>query len=322
MEKSILHLLNKWKKKKNLNIFYILFIFLLLTNNSISEKKIVIELKIGNDILTNIDIEKEQDYLIALNTSLKNVPKNQLKEIARNSIIKEMIKKNELQKYYDLDKTDKYAEQILQDFISTLNFKNENEFKLYLENYDLNILDIKEKLKIESLWNELIFKKFNLQVNINKEEIEKKLNSQKKFVVEYNLSEILFVLEGNENLEEKYNLILKNIKSSGFKNSANFFSISDSSKFGGQIGWINETQINEIMYKKVKTLKLNQITKPIQTSSGYLIYKLNDKKNKKVTVDKKKLIKQRITQERNRQLNQFSLIYYNKIKQNIFISEK
>jgi len=310
------------KKKKNLNIFYILFIFLLLTNNSISEKKIVIELKIGNDILTNIDIEKEQDYLIALNTSLKNVPKNQLKEIARNSIIKEMIKKNELQKYYDLDKTDKYAEQILQDFISTLNFKNENEFKLYLENYDLNILDIKEKLKIESLWNELIFKKFNLQVNINKEEIEKKLNSQKKFVVEYNLSEILFVLEGNENLEEKYNLILKNIKSSGFKNSANFFSISDSSKFGGQIGWINETQINEIMYKKVKTLKLNQITKPIQTSSGYLIYKLNDKKNKKVTVDKKKLIKQRITQERNRQLNQFSLIYYNKIKQNIFISEK
>ena len=304
------------------NISFIIFILLLLTNNSISEKKITIELKIGNEILTNIDIEKEKDYLIALNTSLKDVPKNELKEIAKNSIIKEMIKKNELLKYYDLKKADKYGDKVFQDFISTLNFKNENEFKLYLENYDLSILEIKEKLKIESLWNELIFKKFSGQVNINKEEIKKKLSAQKKFVEEYNLSEILFELDGNEILEEKYNLILKSINSSGFKNSATFYSISDSSKFGGQIGWISETQLNELLLKKVKTLKQNQITKPIQTSGGYLILKLNDKKNKEVLIDIKKTISRRIAQERNRQLNQFSLIYYNKIKQNILISEK
>ncbi len=304
------------------NIFYILFVFLLLTNNSISEKKITIELKIGNEILTNIDIENEQDYLVALNTSLKDVPKNQLKEIARNSIIKEMIKKNELLRYYDLEKTDEYADKIFQDFISTLNFKNENEFKIYLENYDLNILYVKEKLKIESLWNELIFKKFNGQVNVNIKKIEKELSTKKKFLVEYNLSEILFELVGNEILDEKYNLILKSVSSSGFKNSATFFSISDSSKFGGQIGWISETQLNEIMLKEVKTLKVNQITKPIQTSGGYLILKLNDKKSKEVKIDIKKTINRRIAQERNRQLNQFSLIYFNKIKQNVFISEK
>ena len=304
------------------NISYILFIFLLLTNDSISEKKIIIELKIGNEILTNIDIEKEQDYLIALNNNLREVPKNQLKEIARNSIIKEMIKKNELLKYYNLNDTDNYGDQIFQDFILTLNFKNENEFKLYLENYHLNIVDIKEKLKIEALWNELIFKKFNGQVNINKEEMEKNLSSQKKSVIEYNLSEILFVLEGSEILNEKYDLIKKNISNSGFKNSANLFSISDSSKFGGQIGWISENQLNEIMLKEIKSLKINQVTKPIQTSGGYLILKLNNKKNKEVIIDVKKNLNRRILQERNRQLNQFSLIYYNKIKQNIFISEK
>ena len=303
-------------------IFSIILIFLLLTNNSISEKKIVIELKIGNEILTNIDIEKEQDYLVALNTSLKNVPKNRLKKIARDSIIKEIIKKNELSKYYDLEKTDKYVDKIFQDFISTLNFKSENDFKLYLKNYDLNILYIKDKLKIESLWNELIFKKFSSQVNVNIKEIEKELSKKKKFVVDYNLSEILFELDMNEILDEKYNLILKSISSSGFKNSATFFSISDSSKFGGQIGWISETQLNEIMLKEVKNLKINQITKPIQTSGGYLVLKLNDKKNKEVKIDLKKTINQRISQERNRQLNQFSLIYFNKIKQNIFISEK
>ena len=132
----------------------------------------------------------------------------------------------------------------------------------------------------------------------------------------------MFQLDANETLEEKYNLILKSINSSGFKNSATFFSISDSSKFGGQIEWINETQLNEIMLKEVKNLKVDQITKPIQISGGYLILQLNDKKNKEVKIDIKKTINRRIAQERNRQLNQFSLIYFNKIKQNIFISEK
>ena len=304
------------------NISFIIFILLLLTNNSISEKKIIIELKIGNEILTNIDIEKEQDYLIALNNSLKEVPKSQLKEIARNSIIKEMIKKNELLKYYNLQEANKYGDQIFQDFILTLNFKSEKEFKLYLESYDLNIEDIKEKLKIEALWNELIFKKFNGQVSINKKEMENKLKSQKKFIIEYNLSEILFELTGSEILDEKYDLIKKNINNSGFKNSANLFSISDSSKFGGQIGWISEAQLNETMLNEVKSLKINQITKPIQASSGYLILKLNNKKKKEVTIDIKKALNRIASQERNRQLNQFSLIYYNKIKQNIFISEK
>ena len=304
------------------NISYILFVLLLLTNNSVSEKKIIIELKIGNEILTNIDIEKEQDYLIALNNSLQKVPKNQLSEIARNSAIKEMIKKNELLKYYNLEESNELGDQIFKDFIINLNFKNENEFKLYLENYNLNLEDIKEKLKIEALWNELIFKKFNGQININKEEIEKKLKSQKNIVIEYNLSEILFELRGSEILEEKYELIKKNINISGFKNSANLFSISDSSKFGGQIGWITETQLNENMLKEVKSLKVDQITKPIQTSGGYLILKLNNKKNKEVRIDIKKTLNRAISQERNRQLNQFSIIYYNKIKQNIFISEK
>ena len=138
----------------------------------------------------------------------------------------------------------------------------------------------------------------------------------------YNLSEILFELKSNEKLSDKYNLVIKNINNSGFKNSANIFSISDTSKFGGEIGWVDETQLNELMLKEIKTLKINDITKPIQTTNGYLIIKVNDKKKKEVTVDFNKTVKRLITMENNRQLQQFSLIYFNKIKQNVFISEK
>ena len=136
------------------------------------------------------------------------------------------------------------------------------------------------------------------------------------------MSEILFQLDPDEKLLDKYNLILQNIENSGFKNSANIFSISDSSKFGGEIGWINQNQLNDNLLKEIENLNIDKFTKPIQTSSGYLIIKLNNKREKEKELDFEITFKQMITEEKNRQLNQFSLIYFNKIKQNTFISEK
>ena len=304
---------------KFINIFILLCFCLSVAN---SENKIKIELQIGNEILTNIDFLNEKNYLIALNNNLKSLPKNQLKKISKQSLVREKIKKTELSKFYDLKAADKYSEQVLRDFYKRLNFKNEDEFKSYMIGYNLNIKDIKEKLKIETLWNEMIFNKYSKQIKIDEEIIKSKIKNQKKILKEYNLSEILFQLGSDEEVLDKYELILKNIKASGFKNSANIFSISDSAKFGGEIGWVNQNQLNEKLLKEIDNLDINQLTRPIQSSSGYLIIKLNDKREKEKELNFEKTFKQMITQEKNRQLNQFSLIYFNKIKQNIFISEK
>ncbi len=304
---------------KIIYIFSLVFFFISPTS---SENKIKIELQIGDEILTNIDFLNEKNYLISLNNSLKTLPKNQLKKISKDSLIREKIKKIELLKIFDLKKADKYSDQILVDFYKRLNFKNEEEFNAYLISYNLNISDIREKLKIETLWNEMIFKKYNSQIKIDKEKIKAKIKNQKKILKEYNLSEILFQLNSGEKLLDKYNLILKNIENSGFKNSANIFSISDSSKFGGEIGWVNQNQLNDNLLKEIENLNIDQITKPIQTGSGYLIIKLNNNREKEKELDFERTFKQMVTQEKNRQLNQFSLIYFNKIKQNIFISEK
>ena len=253
---------------------------------------------------------------------MQNIPKNQLKQLSKDSLIREKIKKIELSKYYDFNKESKYGDQLLADFYIRLNFNNEKQFKLYLKKYNLNLIDIKEKLKIESLWNELIYKKFNNQVNVNKERLKKKLLLQKNLMAEYDLSEILFEIKDKEKLDTKYKLILQNINDSGFKNAANIFSISNSSKFGGDLGWINETQLNENLLNQIKPLNIKQLTKPIQVTNGYLIIKLNDKREKKLKIDFDKTLKKMILEEKNRQLNQFSLIYFNKIKQNTFVSEK
>ena len=304
------------------NIVTIIIIILVFINIVKAEDKIIIELQIENEILTNVDFLNEKNYLIALNNNLKNIPKNQLKQLARDSLIREKIKKIELSKFYDLNKKSKYMDEILADFYKRLNFSSEKEFHLYLKKYNLNLSDIKEKLKIETLWNELIYKRFNAQINIDEEKLKKKLSLQKNLLTEYSLGEILFELNSSEVLEKKYNLILKNIKESGFKSSAAIFSISDSSKFGGDLGWINETQLNEVLLKEIKSINVNELTKPIQATNGYLILKLNNKRQKEVKINFEKTLKQMINKEKNRQLNQFSLIYYNKTKQSIFISEK
>ena len=305
-----------------LNFVYVFILIFLSINSASSVNKIKIELQIGDEILTNIDFLNEKNYLIALNNNLKSLPENQLKKISKESLIREKIKKIELSKFYDLNKKSKYMDQILADFYKRLNFSSEKEFHLYLKKYNLNLSDIKEKLKIETLWNELIYKRFNAQININEEKLKKKLSLQKNLLTEYSLGEILFELSSSEVLEEKYNLILKNIKESGFKSSAAIFSISDSSKFGGDLGWINETQLNEVLLKEIKSINVNELTKPIQATNGYLILKLNNKRQNEVKINFEKTLKQMINKEKNRQLNQFSLIYYNKTKQSIFISEK
>ncbi len=291
-------------------------------NLSNAQNKIIIEFQIEDEIITNIDILKEKNYLIALNNSLKKLPKEQIIEISKNSIIREKIKKSKLLEIYDFEKADEYSDQLLSDFYKKLNFKNEKDLISYLSGYDLKIDEIKEKLKIEALWNEFIFSKYNNQIKIDEEKIKKKIKNQKKYLVEYNLSEILFELNSDEKLPDKYDLIFKNIKEKGFKNSANIFSISSTSKYGGEIGWISSNQLNEVFLKEIKLINVDELTKPIQTSSGYLILKLNGKKEIEAELNFEKEFNKMVIEEKNRQLNQFSLIYFNKIKKNIFISDK
>ena len=306
-----------------IKIFYYLVLIIISSINLLNaQNKIVIEFQIEDEIITNIDILKEKNYLIALNNSLKNLPKNQIIEISKNSIIREKIKKSQLLKIYDFEQANKYSDGLISDFYKKLNFKNEKDLVTYLSNYNLKIDEIIEKLKIEALWNEFIFKKYKDQIKVDEKKIKKKIKNQKKYLVEYNLSEILFELNSEELLLDKYNLILNNINEKGFKNSANIFSISSTSKFGGEIGWISSNQLNDIFLKEIKLINTDELTKPIQTSSGYLILKLNDKKETEAEVNFEKEFNKMVIEEKNRQLNQFSLIYFNKIKKNIFISEK
>jgi peptidyl-prolyl cis-trans isomerase SurA len=139
---------------------------------------------------------------------------------------------------------------------------------------------------------------------------------------QYMLSEILFELKTGEKLDKKIDQINKSIEEIGFKNSANTFSISDSNKFGGSLGWVNERNLDNRLINILKKIKTGNYSKPIQIQGGILILKIDDIKNEQIPVNEKTELKKMIQFEKNKQLERFSKIYYNKVKINTDIDEK
>ncbi len=304
----------------------ILIIFLVqlsLISSLSSSENIIVVSKIANEIITSYDVKKEISYLKILNSNLSNLDDKKIFEIGKNSLSNELIKKKEIEKFFDLKKRNPFLEQIFQNFYKDLDLKNENEFKKYLSNKKTYSADeIKEKLKIEIMWNQLIYEIYNRQVSIDENKLLKRIVNQENFIKEYLLYEIFFKIENSENLNEKKEKILSSISDVGFNNTANLYSISDTSSYGGKIGWIKETNLTETIKMELEKINIGQHSKVMQIGNNFLILKIEDKRSSNKTIDKKARLEELKKFEINKQLNLYSNIHFNKIKINYSLNEK
>ena len=296
----------------------ILFFFFINISTNLVSANIEIKYKINNDIITNTDIDNEKNYLLFIRPSLKSLPNKEIIKISENSLIREIIKKNELNEVFDINEADKYINKVKKNLYRFTNVNNENDLKKLLKSNNIEYENVIEKMKYESLWNELIFRKFNSSVKLNKNklrsDLELKIKNNKKY--EYNLSELLFELNKTEKVYKTYEDIIDYVKLNNFKSAAFKYSIANSSKSGGEIGWIKETLLSKDLNNKLKKLKKNEITEPIKYPNGYLILKINDKREMKQVVNFDEEFKDLVNFEKNKQLNQFSILFYKKLKQN------
>ena len=300
----------------NKKTIFLIIIFFLFSNFSYSKIDLHIIMKINNQIVTSYDIEKESNYLLALNPKLNEINKNDLLKLAKKSIIKEMIRESEILKYKEIDFENPRNENILRNIILNLDFSNQLQFESYLNNFGISIDDIKKKIGIENEWKNLVYSKYSTSVRVDKEnlisQIEK--SSKEDFSIEYNLSEIVF-------LKDQSKKILESIEINGFENTANLYSMSDSSKVGGKIGWVKKNNLSSEINRELENLKINSYSSPIKIDNNYLILKINDIKEIRVKIDKQKELDKMIMIETSKQLDKFSNILYNKIKLNSVISE-
>ncbi|MDA7781313.1 peptidylprolyl isomerase [Candidatus Pelagibacter sp.] len=304
---------------------FILFLFLLILINfkSNTAENFYIVYKVNNEIITNSDIEKEYRYLVSLNNQLKNLEKQKIIKLSKESALREKIKKIELIKYFDLKTIDINIDNYLENFYRNLNIKNKKEFEEYLESNNISLNYVQKKIEIEVLWNQLIYDRYFSQINIDRNQLKekvKKLISTKK-QKKYSLSEILFDKENNSNFKKKLENINQSINEIGFKNTANIYSISDSSKFGGKIGWIEEQKLSTKILEQLKALEVGQYTSPVQVGSSFLILKIEEIKYENSIINEDEELNKMIQFETSKQLDQFSKIFYGKIKINSFINE-
>ncbi len=304
-------------------IFIAILIFFSISTSCFSNINFKIILKIDNEIITSFDLEKETNYLLALNPRLKKIEKNDLMEIAKKSIIEETIRKNEILKYKKLNLDNSQIDNVLKNIIENLNLTNKIQLENYLKNFDISLEYLKKKIEIENEWKSLIYAKYSKSIKIDKDDLKNKVvnTKNKKFQKEYNLSEIVFNKKKDTSLENQKNKIVASIENVGFENTANIYSISDSSKKGGQIGWVRKKYLSKEIITEIDKLEENTFSDPILIGNNYLILKINEIKEIPVKINKEKELEKMIMIETSKQLDKFSNIFYNKIKLNSKISE-
>ena len=295
----------------------VLFILFIINFSHAVENKIL--LKINNEIITTIDLFNETQYLKSLNKNLQNLEDEKIIEIAKNSLIREKIKKIELS---SLGQKMRVNENFFENFM--LNYSKNNgfltvaDFKKYIEDNDLIFSDVKDKIKIEILWNQLIVNKYLNEVKIDKDKIKDSIN---KFQNEYLLSEIVFNIDNTKNLEKKLKTIEKDIKEKGFANASIIHGVSGVANDGGSLGWIKESSLNSVIRDQILSTEIGSYTKPIVIPGGFLILLVENKRETKREFNLEDEINLIVKEKTNAQLNRYSIIYFNKIKKNVVINE-
>ena len=307
----------------NKNRYLIIISLIFFTNIAYSfdiENKILI--KIENEIITSLDIQNEYKYLIALNPDIKKSKQEDIIKLSKRSILQERIKKIEINKNFKNPKIpEKFLKQIMQNLYNRIGFSNIEDFKKYLMDNNIDFENVKKKLETEALWNELILIKFSSKVKIDKKELKERIKNNDKFLKSYLLSEIYFEILNIKELDNKFQEISKTINEKGFDFAALKYSVSPTANIGGKLDWINKNSLNKNIRLAINDLKINDFTKPINVPGGFLILQINDIKNTKIEIDIEKELKKLEKYEKNNQLNQYSKIYFNKVKKDLEISE-
>ena len=300
--------------------FLTIMLFSITITNNLKAIENKILFKINNEIVTTIDISNEINYLKSVNKEISQLENETVIEIAKNSIIKEKIKKIELLKNFDDLKVDSnYMDQLIKSTFTKMNLKNIEEFYEHLKYYNTGIEKIEEKLSLEVLWNQMIYARYKDKIKIDKEKIILEISQKKNKI--YLLSEIVFNANTKKDLDQKFNSILDTINKDGFESAALIHGISDSSKDNGKIGWVNEKSLSPKIYKELAKIKIGDYTDPILIPGGFLILKINDFKEEKIKMNLDEEINKVINTKSNDQLKQFSNIFFRKIKKDIIINE-
>ena len=306
------------KFKKIIFSFLILIFF---TQNCYGDIQDFLYASVGKKAITYSDIVNEIKVILIINNqSFSEEKRKELESTAIKTAIERNIKQIEIEKYSDLSFSNADVKQQLEKLANQINMGLDDFKKIF----DVNGIDIellKNRIETELLWNSLIFKIYKNSLTIDENEIIEQISliKNKENVSEFLLSEIIFNLVDRDNFESEAKKIKEKIKSEGFKKVAMSLSIAETAEKGGNLGWISETVMADKFKSVIFNTPVGETSKPILLPNGVLIFKVNDKRSKKVEIDLEKVKNELVNNEKSKLLKMYSLSHYDKLRRSISI---
>jgi len=303
-------------------IFFAL-IFLLQSQTLFADISNKIVLTVGSLPITLYDLKQEVKLLSILNPGkLENQSIEDLQSLGIESLTIKKIKEQEIKKN-ELDNTEdeEFIEYEISRVLKSLNMDKPALERVFAEN-QLEISDLKNHISIEIKWNRLVYGMYQNKIKIDEESVNKKVEEysmKENSYAEYFLLEIIVPVSDSQNPNDVYQKVKSRLLSEKFENVAREISISQTRDAGGEIGWVNEKTIAEIVIKKIKDLNVGEIASPILIPEGIMIIKLNNKREIKNEINKDQLKRKIILNERDKMLTTYSKMYLNKLKSNTMI---
>ena len=306
---------------KNINkiiIIVILSIFYLTHSNAVIKDGLFAT--VGNKAVTQSDIMDEIKVILILSAqSFSEDKRAQLERMAIQSTIKRHVKEIEIEKFPTLTFNPTDLENRIKEIADRINISvDELEIRCTVNEIDFSI--VTDQIKIELLWNSLIYEMYKDRLTINQKEIDEQLSLMNKDMYEYLLSEIIIKSSANNNIETEVKNLKKKIENEGFEDAAINSSISDTAIRGGDLGWIAENTIINRFKSQIINTQVGNISEPILLEGNILIYKVRGKRKIKITENYEDKKKQLINIEKNKILNMHSTSHLENLKRNITIN--
>ena len=305
---------------KNFIFVIILSLTILFTNGRAAIKDTLFA-TVGNKAVTKSDIINEIKVILILNgQTFTDEKKTQLETFAIKQNIKRQIKQIEIDKYKNLEFSVKDLEKNLEKLAANANMDLETLKNTLLTN-EISWSYVEDQIRIELLWNSLIFEIYKNRLTINQQEIEDQLKLIKndETVNEYLISEIIIPPVSAEQLDSELSKLLSKIEVEGFDAVAINSSISDTSLKGGDLGWISENSLSQNLKSQIINTPVGSISDPVILPDGILLFKVRDKKVIKKTTDLETMKNELVNAEKSKILNMYSLTHYDKLRRSVTI---
>ena len=276
---------------------------------------------VGNKAITKSDVLNEIKLILILNNKIfSEKERKKLQQIAIKSIIKRHVKQIEIEKSNFLEFNQQDVKKEILRLANNINVDVETLKKICASN-QLDFSIIEDQIKIELLWNSLIFQLYKDRLSVNLDEIDEqlKLTQNKKEIEEYLISEIVIKTVDKDKLESVIRELKNKIKIEGFESVAISLSISDSASRGGNLGWIKENLISKKLLSIIANTSLGNISEPILLPRGILIFKVRNKRKIEKNINIEETKNELVNSEKTKILNMHSSAHYNNIRSSVSV---